>query len=108
MTLEPAESAESESLPDSTNSPRGECLQIEDDRFPLQTAGGRFYQLWSQLTLAEISGSFGDLGTFIPLFTALARQGSIFASSALFLSGFSNVVTGYVMCCLQVGWSAVR
>ena len=57
MSLEPAESAESESQLYSTDNPRGECLQIEDDRFPSQTTGDRFYKLWSQLTLAEISGS---------------------------------------------------
>jgi MFS superfamily sulfate permease-like transporter len=45
------------------------------------------------------SGSFGDLGTLIPLFIALARQGSIYTSSALFLAGFSNFVTGYAWDC---------
>ena len=33
--------------------------------------------IWSQLTPSEISGSLGDLGTFIPLYVALCRQGSL-------------------------------
>jgi hypothetical protein len=58
MSLELAKSVESESQPDSTDSPRGECLQIEDAGFPSQTTtGGIVKQIWSQLTLAEISGS---------------------------------------------------
>jgi hypothetical protein len=52
--------------------------------------------LWSQLTLSEISGSLGDLGTFIPLYVALCRQGSLYASPALFFAGLSNVVTGFM------------
>jgi MFS superfamily sulfate permease-like transporter len=50
--------------------------------------------LWSQLTKEEISGSVGDLGTFCPLFVALARQRSIHAVPALFLAGLSNFLTG--------------
>jgi hypothetical protein len=65
VTLEPEKSADNQ--PDSTKSPRGESLEIEDTRFPSQTTDGgrvhqicgrsRVYQIWSQLTLAEISGS---------------------------------------------------
>ena len=52
--------------------------------------------LWSQLSLHELSGSAGDLGTFIPLFVALGRQRSIYVAPALFLAGLSNVLTGFL------------
>lgn len=49
----------------------------------------------------EISGSFGDIGTFIPIFIALisngyfdGEQGAISASSTLVFSGLFNVLTG--------------
>ena len=60
--------------------------------------------LYSQLTVSEISGSVGDLGTFIPLAVALARQNAIALSPALFWAGFANVVTGFlwdVPCAVQ-------
>jgi Molybdate transporter of MFS superfamily len=43
-----------------------------------------------------MSGSVGDLGTFIPLVVAMARQDAIALAPALFWAGFANVVTGYV------------
>ena len=47
----------------------------------------------------EISGSFGDIGTFIPIFIALegnlsGGEGTISASSTLVFSGLSNLLTG--------------
>eukprot|EP00569_Conticribra_weissflogii_P003794 CAMPEP_0171333008 /NCGR_PEP_ID=MMETSP0878-20121228/3751_1 /TAXON_ID=67004 /ORGANISM="Thalassiosira weissflogii, Strain CCMP1336" /LENGTH=192 /DNA_ID=CAMNT_0011833887 /DNA_START=61 /DNA_END=636 /DNA_ORIENTATION=- len=48
----------------------------------------------SNLTLAELSGSLGDLGTFIPLTVALARERKIALAPALFWAGVSNFVTG--------------
>mmetsp|Transcript_26029 Transcript_26029/g.38475 ORF Transcript_26029/g.38475 Transcript_26029/m.38475 type:complete len:553 (-) Transcript_26029:67-1725(-) len=51
---------------------------------------------WHQLSCAEISGSLGDLGTFIPLTVALARQRSILLAPALFWAGWANIVTGYL------------
>lgn len=41
---------------------------------------------WSRLTLSEISGSLGDLGTFIPLYVALCRQGSLHGALILVFS----------------------
>lgn len=55
-------------------------------------------------SLAELSGSLGDLGTFIPLTVALARERKIALAPALFWAGASNVVTGYawdVPMCVQ-------
>jgi hypothetical protein len=46
------------------------------------------------LTASELSGSLGDLGTFIPLTVALARERKIALGPALFWAGASNVVTG--------------
>jgi len=55
-------------------------------------------------SLSELSGSLGDLGTFIPLTVALARERKIALAPALFWAGVSNVVTGYawdVPMCVQ-------
>ncbi|CAB9510868.1 Molybdate transporter [Seminavis robusta] len=54
----------------------------------------RAKELYSQLTIHEISGSVGDLGTFIPLAVALARQNAIALAPTLFWAGFANVMTG--------------
>lgn len=44
--------------------------------------------------LSEISGSFGDLGTLLPLLIALTAQRSISLSSTLVFSGLANILTG--------------
>lgn len=44
--------------------------------------------------LAEISGSFGDFGTLLPLLIALTTTGSISLSSTLVFSGLANIITG--------------
>merc|ERR1719162_1625307 len=46
------------------------------------------------LTTSEISGSLGDLGTLLPLLTALSRQRTIALAPALFFGGISNILTG--------------
>lgn len=76
--------------------------------FSLHTKVALFVQhtkiLWSQLTLSEVSGSLGDLGTFIPLTAAMARQRSIYLAPALFFAGLANIATGYswdVPMCVQ-------
>jgi xanthine/uracil/vitamin C permease (AzgA family) len=55
----------------------------------------RIHDLYKNLTLSEISGSLGDLGTFIPLYVALCRQGLLYPTAALFFAGVSNVLTGF-------------
>lgn len=73
-------------------------LEREEEQPPLHVLARflrRTRQLASQLTLSEISGSFGDLGTFIPLYAALGQQRAIYVAPALFLAGLSNLVTGY-------------
>ena len=54
----------------------------------------RLKELLENLTVEEISGSLGDLGTFIPLTVALARDRLIYLAPALFFSGISNILTG--------------
>ncbi|KAH8693863.1 putative sulfate transporter [Talaromyces proteolyticus] len=47
-----------------------------------------------QQPLAEISGSLGDLGTFLPITIALAVNNTISLSSTLVFSGIANILTG--------------
>jgi hypothetical protein len=44
--------------------------------------------------LAELSGSLGDLGTLLPLMTALVLSGSISLPSTLLFTGAANIFTG--------------
>ena len=76
------------------------CNPIKLVRF----ARRRTVEHWHNLSLSELSGSLGDLGTFIPLTVALARERKIALAPALFWAGVSNVVTGYawdVPMCVQ-------
>lgn len=78
--------------------------------------------VYKNLTVQEISGSLGDLGTLIPLLVALSTQRSISLAPALFFAGLTNFITGFVwdvpMCvqpmksisavALSEGWEAGR
>ena len=44
----------------------------------------------------EIAGSLGDLGTLLPLMTAMALTGSISLNSTLIFSGLFNIMSGAV------------
>ncbi|KAI5302388.1 hypothetical protein KEM55_001139 [Ascosphaera atra] len=44
--------------------------------------------------LRELSGAVGDLGTFLPLLIALAKNGTVSLPSTLVFSGLFNVATG--------------
>lgn len=44
--------------------------------------------------LGEIAGSLGDLGTLLPLMTALTAGGSISLTSTLIFSGVFNICSG--------------
>jgi hypothetical protein len=55
----------------------------------------RTKDIYRHVSWAEVSGSCGDLGTFIPLFVALAQQRVIHASAALWFAGLANFITGY-------------
>jgi hypothetical protein len=52
--------------------------------------------IYQQLTLSELSGSIGDLGTLLPLLIGLSKQRSIQLAPALFFGGLSNFVTGFL------------
>ena len=82
----------------------------------------RLSSIYKNLTLAEISGSLGDLGTLLPLLVALSAQRSISLAPALFFGGLTNLITGLTwdvpMCvqpmksiaavALSEGWDAGR
>ncbi|KAJ5801141.1 uncharacterized protein N7518_003209 [Penicillium psychrosexuale] len=44
--------------------------------------------------VSEISGSLGDLGTFLPIALALAVNGTVSLASTLIFSGIFNILTG--------------
>jgi hypothetical protein len=44
--------------------------------------------------VSEISGSLGDLGTFLPIAIALAANGTVSLASTLVFSGVFNILTG--------------
>lgn len=44
--------------------------------------------------VSEISGSLGDLGTFLPIAIALAANGTVSLASTLIFSGVYNILTG--------------
>ena len=44
--------------------------------------------------LGEVAGALGDLGTLLPLMTALASAGCISLTSTLIFSGAFNILTG--------------
>jgi hypothetical protein len=56
----------------------------------------RCRQLYAQLSWAELSGSLGDLGTFLPLLVALGRARAIYVGPALIYAGLANLLTGYL------------
>ena len=82
----------------------------------------RLSSIYKNLTLGEISGSLGDLGTLLPLLVALSSQRSISLAPALFFGGLTNLITGLTwdvpMCvqpmksiaavALSEGWEAGR
>ena len=59
----------------------------------------RLRVLYSQMTLSEISGSMGDIGTLFPLLIGLARQRGVLLAPALFFGGLSNILTGLAWDC---------
>lgn len=46
------------------------------------------------LTLAEISGSLGDLGTFLPLLLGLVQTIGLDLGTTLITTGIFNIITG--------------
>jgi hypothetical protein len=50
----------------------------------------------ARLDWGEVSGSLGDLGTFLPLLVGMAAQNGLDFGASLFFAGAFNVVTGLV------------
>ena len=64
----------------------------------------RITSLYNNISIDEISGSLGDLGTLLPLLVALSAQRSIALAPALFFGGVANLITGFtwdVPMCVQ-------
>ncbi|KAI8588538.1 hypothetical protein BDZ88DRAFT_421353 [Geranomyces variabilis] len=57
---------------------------------------GNAAHLWATLTLSEISGSLGDLGTLLPVLISLAKTGQISLSASLIFGGLYNIITGFL------------
>jgi MFS superfamily sulfate permease-like transporter len=60
-----------------------------------QTAQRRRFTI-PKLNRQEISGSLGDLGTFIPLLVGMSVTNGLDFATALFFAGLFNIVTGFV------------
>ncbi|KAK9795547.1 hypothetical protein WJX73_003922 [Symbiochloris irregularis] len=56
----------------------------------------RLGRLRYDLTLSEISGAFGDLGTFLPLLVALVRTCGLDLGTSLIFTGLYNVASGLI------------
>jgi MFS superfamily sulfate permease-like transporter len=52
-------------------------------------------QFWHDLTWSEISGSLGDLGTFLPLTVGLVTKVNLDLSTTLLFTGLYNIITGF-------------
>lgn len=50
----------------------------------------------SHVTLSEISGALGDLGTFLPLVVGLTQEVGLDLGTTLLFSGVYNIVTGFL------------
>ena len=71
-------------LNESSKKAKTDFLQIQ--RYNIET--------FHSQPLAEISGSFGDIGTLLPILIALTQIRAISLSSTLVFSGLANILTG--------------
>ena len=60
----------------------------------LREISNRNLRIFQQHYVSEISGSLGDLGTFLPVTIALSVNGTVSLSSTLIFSGIFNMLTG--------------
>lgn len=97
IALDNSVSSDDESPPSSPSSSSSSSIMHRySPRSILAFLHQRTHEHYTNLTLSELSGSLGDLGTFIPLTVALARQRKIALAPALFWAGVCNVITGYI------------
>jgi MFS superfamily sulfate permease-like transporter len=76
--------------PDSLHTP-GPPGESQGDSRP---AGSHWFHRFRPLDRGEVSGSLGDLGTFIPLLVGMSITNGLNFTSALFFAGVFNIVTG--------------
>ncbi len=55
-----------------------------------------FEYFTSRFSLQELSGSLGDLGTFLPIIVGMSAKNVINIGSAFFWTGLFNIITGYL------------
>lgn len=72
------------SIKESSRKAKTDFLRIQ--RYNIET--------FSRQPLTEISGSFGDIGTLLPILIALTQTRAISLSSTLVFSGLANILTG--------------
>eukprot|EP01137_Pigoraptor_chileana_P036989 Opistho-2@33433 len=69
------------------------------DRMGIPTRLGERAKQWcvdvkNNFNLNEISGAFGDMGTFMPLLVGLVAKNGLNFGSAMFFAGTFNIITG--------------
>lgn len=69
-------------------------LQLAHRRTALSSSIAYSIQTLRENPCGEIAGSLGDLGTLLPLMTAMAATGSINLNSTLIFSGLFNILSG--------------
>ncbi|KAG2426637.1 hypothetical protein HXX76_012951 [Chlamydomonas incerta] len=52
-------------------------------------------EAWAQLTWSEVSGSLGDLGTFLPLLIGLVQKVHLDLGTTLIVTGLYNIISGW-------------
>jgi hypothetical protein len=63
----------------------------------LRTKLTRYFSAVSlNVLLSETSGSFGDLGTLLPVLVALSQNNQISLTSSLVFGGLFNIISGFV------------
>jgi len=80
-------------LPSETTAPKN---NLESNTGKKTLRKERLRILLGRFNRHEISGSLGDLGTFIPLLVGMSITNGLDFTSALFFSGVFNLVTGFV------------
>jgi hypothetical protein len=99
VTGEVVEFANAEGLDESDKTTSSLSKDAEEsDVMSSSSVTGFFSERWAIMKkvhpLAEISGSFGDLGTLLPLIVALTKKGQINLSSTLLFGGIYGIITG--------------
>ncbi|PNW83960.1 hypothetical protein CHLRE_04g214050v5 [Chlamydomonas reinhardtii] len=60
-----------------------------------QNTKERARETWAQLTWSEVSGSLGDLGTFLPLLIGLVQKVHLDLGTTLTITGLYNIISGW-------------